>query len=105
MDLMKWTDDLPEGFHNTVTHLWIQFEDGRVETCLKYHYSECGELLDDDEPQYSIHADCWGECVWDNEHRGYYSDEHGLITCHGNVNADLTKRLARKFKNAIYIRT
>ena len=98
--LIKWDKEHPTDFYQTVTHLWLQHEDGKVEVCRKW---QSGDDCEDD--TYAIHADRWGDAAWDNSNRGYYSEEYALVTAHDSrfqANTDLLNKLARKFKNAVY---
>ena len=106
MELERWTKDAPSDFFSTVTHLWLLTEDGKIDVVAKVRYSEDGERIvpDDCDEAASIHADYWGEYAWETEYRGYYSKEYGLLTCHGEVDLVLERKLARKFREAVYLR-
>lgn len=99
MELAVWDKETPEKFYSTVTYLWLlNPKTNKVEKVPKRH------SRDSPEDSVYIHADYWGDDAWDNQERGYYSDEHGLVTCHGPIKQTTIKQLARIFRDACYIR-
>ena len=104
--LLKWDRSIPDRFYSTVTHLWILLDDGTVAVAKKNH--SVGGIREDTphvsgaDEEGRVHEEVWGSSVWSNEKRGYYSHEHGLVTCHGDSSPELRNKLARKFKEAIY---
>jgi hypothetical protein len=86
--LAHWNKEhLPPNFFGD-HFLWI-LKDGKV-----YKRKANGKM----------HTNVWGSEVWDIEERGYYNQEFGLITCHGEISLDLKRKLARKFKDAMFVR-
>lgn len=95
----------PADFYYKVSHLWILNEDGKVEAVERRQFDKDNENWKDNDENWdkpAIHADYWGCDAWDIHERGYYSEEFGMVTCHTPMKGDLLKKVARKFKNAIY---
>lgn len=104
--LAKWEQRRPDNFYYKVSHLWMQMEDGTVEVCERRQMHDNGQWIEDDEndARPGIHADQWGEDAWGTPSRGYFSAELGIVASHGVLEgkADLIRKLASKFKDAVY---
>lgn len=88
--LLKYEEAyLPDDFYSTKSAMWLlDTETGKIRTSKKKQ----------------IHAEIWGGSAWDNPHRGYYHDGYGIVVCHGHIDDDLMRKLAKKFPRAMYYR-
>lgn len=84
--MLKWDGFLPAGFFNQTTYAWV----------LK------GNKVLRRTRNRRIHAEIWGEWVWNVEERGYYNPEHGIVTCHGKLTPAILRKLGKIFTDAIY---
>ena len=78
--LQKTTDNI-----NKITHVWIEI-DGKIEI--------------EPSPNHSIHhSDVWGDEVWENPIRGYFSENEYLVTCHScsGISKETLNKIERKF--------
>ena len=90
-ELVRFDGLLPMGdeFNKLRTGLWMEV-DGKIEVV-------------ETDGEFRIHADVWGGAAWGTSARGYLFDSLALVTCHGSVTGELEKKLARKFKDIVYV--
>lgn len=104
--LAKWEKCRPSDYYYKVSHLWMQLEDGTIEVCKRRQMDSVGNWIESDENDElpGIHADFWGEDAWGTSNRGYYCAELGMVAAHVSLGrqADLVKKLASKFRDAVY---
>ena len=90
--MLKWEKDIPRDFFCDRTHLWAVVSDDSG--------TEKVESIEID--SHIIHANIWGQEIWDEDRRGYYHEGYGLVSCHGSSTPALVKQLAKHFENAMY---
>jgi hypothetical protein len=104
MSLADWDMNrhVPDDFYATVDVLWCLI-DGKVEKVRKCTYDM---KYQGTAPEGSVceHHEHWGGKAWDIAERGYYHAGLGLVTCHGPIDASLRKKLARAFRDAVYVK-
>lgn len=84
------TATVPGEFFEKFDYFWV-LVDGRVEKKIR-EYSG------------NIHADLWGESVWQNSKRGYYSQDMGIVYCHVTLTKSDQAKLEKAFPEAMYIK-
>lgn len=78
--MIKTTDS-----YEPVSHVWILIDD-KVE-------------IEESPNHNKHHSDIWGNEVWDNPIRGYFSEKKCLVSCHSYQGVD--RKIIKKIEKAL----